>query len=231
MNRLGRPVIFCLPSCLLLVVTGCSVLAPRRDTSRFYLLTPAADASAPASPGGIGHEIAVGVGPIDFPDYLKRPEVVTRVDSDRLELSEESRWAEPLDANFLRVLAQNLARDLPSQRVVLFPWFGNPPMDYRVEAQVHRFDTGSDGQAQLSANWLVKDGRSGAVLFMTETTASAAAAPGDANASVALSRALKTLSEQIAGQIEALAREHAPVSSSEERKHSTPAGNEETPRD
>jgi uncharacterized protein len=229
MNRLHRLVMFCLPFCFLLAVTACNLLAPRRDTSRFYLLTPAADAQASTSPGTNGHEIAVGVGPIDFPGYLKRPEVVTRVDSDRLELSDESRWAEPLDSNFQRVLAQNLARQLSSQRVVLFPWFGNPPLDYRVEVQVHRFDTGADGQSHLSANWLIKDGHSGAVLFMTETTASAAAAPGDANASVALSRALNTLSDQIAGQIEALERKRAQVSGSEERKHSV--SDEETGRD
>lgn len=216
MNRLGRLVIFCLPSCLLLAVTACNVMAPRRDTSRLYLLTAEADAQAATSPAPVGREIAVGVGPISFPGYLKRPEVVTRVDSDRLELSEESRWAEPLDSNFQRVLADDLGHELSSQRVVVFPWFGNPPLDYRVEVLVHRFDTGSDGQSQLNANWLIKDGRSGAVLFMTETTASASAAPGDANASVGLSRALNTLSEQIAGQIEVLARKHAQASGSEE---------------
>jgi len=224
MNRLGRIVAFC---CILIAVTACSVLSPQKDRSRFYLLTPAPEIAAPAPAMGIGHEVAIGVGPISFPGYLKRPEVVTRVDSDRLELSQENRWAEPLDSNFQRVLAQDLSRALSTQRVVLFPWFGNPRLDYRVEVQVHRFDTDAEGRSELSANWLIRDGRNGDVLFVTDTTTNSSGATADANASIGLSRALGSLSEQIAEQIETLERKRVQVSNSDERKH----GDTEPPGD
>src|SRR5207253_2828062 len=83
-----------------ILAAGCSVLSPQPDRSRFYILTPVANsgvvAATPASTS-TDSQLTIGVGPVDFPDYLRRLPVVTRVAPNRIELSDEKRWAEPLD--------------------------------------------------------------------------------------------------------------------------------------
>jgi uncharacterized lipoprotein YmbA len=205
------------------LVQACTVLAPRQDPSRYFILTAAPGGSPPEFVAG-DHQIAVGVGPVSFPGYLKRTEMVTRVDADRVKLSTENRWAEPLDSNFQRVLCQDLAQTLGIDRVVQFPWYGNPQIDYQVEVQVHRFDTDEQGRSQLSANWLIKDGHSGAVLFATETTTNSDAASRSSDESAALSRDVESFSRQIGEQISKLnqARSREASSRSSRFGQSTP---------
>ena len=47
----------------------------------------------------------IGVGPVTVPDYLDRPQIATRSSSSSLQFSEFDRWAEPLEKNLMRVLA------------------------------------------------------------------------------------------------------------------------------
>jgi uncharacterized lipoprotein YmbA len=73
---------------------------------------------APA-PGGLSYR--VGVGPVTVPAAVDRPQIVLRVDANRVALQEQSRWAEPLKESIPRVVASNLAvllgmRRLPPMR-------------------------------------------------------------------------------------------------------------------
>ena len=203
MRRAGRIVAGVLAIALAACAAACNVLAPQKDESKFFLLTPvgASAAVAPASQGGA---LSIGLGPVNFPQYLKRPEIVTRIGSDQLELSENRRWAEPLDANFQSVLAQDLARQLGSPQITPFPWYGTAHFDYQVEIQVSRFDVSSDGEARLTARWTIRDGANRNVLFATETTATAQVAAGDPAGSAALSQDVGELSRQIADRIREL---------------------------
>lgn len=190
---------------LLLVAGGCTILAPQKDESKFYLLTPVAGgALIAASPVNQGHELSIGIGPVTFPGYLKRPEIVTRTGADQLELSEDKRWAEPLDSNFQSVLGQDLSQMLVTQRIVMFPWYSKTHIDYQVEVQVSRFDAGSDSQSRLTARWSIKNGANGNILFATETTTTSAVASDDPAGSAALSRDVAELSREIADRIREL---------------------------
>src|SRR6516162_1599547 len=142
----------------LLLTTACTILPPQKDMSQFFILSPQQGAPE-ATHANSQRQLSLGLGPINFPGYLKRRQLVTRINNDQLQLSENKRWAESLDANFQRVLSQDLAMQLNTQRVVLFPWFGNPPIDYRIEVQVHRFDTDAANQSELIAGWVIKDGK------------------------------------------------------------------------
>src|SRR5580700_1859338 len=107
------------------IVAGCSVLSPQPDRSEFFILTPVSDRAgmaANAASASPDSQLTIGVGPVDFPDYLRRLPVVTRVAPNRIELSDERRWAEPLDKNFVRVLSENLATLLDTERIEKYPW-------------------------------------------------------------------------------------------------------------
>src|SRR5262249_35436468 len=73
-----------------LLVAGCSILAPRPDPFRFVVLTPLTDTDA-TSPRRDG--LVVGVGPVALPGYLRRPEMATRVAPNRIAFSDTVRWA------------------------------------------------------------------------------------------------------------------------------------------
>jgi len=196
-----------------ILVAGCSVLSLQPDRSRFYILTPVSDGGAmaamPASTGPVS-PLSIGVGPVDFPDYLRRLPVVTRVAPNRIELSDEKRWAEALDKNFIRVLSENLATLLNTYRIEKFPWALKTRVDYQIEVDVQRFETNSDGQTQLIASWIIRDGASSKILYASETNTGAPAGTDEASASAALSSDLATLSKEIASRVTELNEHHIP---------------------
>jgi uncharacterized protein len=195
------------------IVAGCSVLSPQPDRSEFFILSPVSDsagmATKPASTSP-DSQLTVGVGPVDFPDYLRRLPVVTRVAPNRIDLSNERRWAEPLDKNFVRVLSENLAVLLNTQRIEKYPWSLRTRVDYQVEIDVQRFETTSEGQTQLIASWIIRDGQGSKILYASQTTAGAPAGPDGVSASAALSGDLATLSKEIALRITELKQHRTP---------------------
>ena len=202
-------------TCILLA--SCSPLAPQPDHSKFFILAPLADGPAPISTPAVAtsnSSLTIGIGPIDFPDYLRRLEVVTRASPNQLDLSAEKRWGEPLDKNFARVFSENISRLLNTQQIEKYPWPVRTHIDYQIDVNVQRFETTSDGQSQLTARWVIKDG-TGKDLYASETSASAQVGPGETGASAALSSDLATLSREVADRVTELHRRQAPVSTTD----------------
>ncbi len=214
-----------LSSCALLI--SCSPLAPQPDHSKFFILTPLAAGPAPISTPAVvssNSSLTIGIGPIDFPDYLRRLEVVTRASPNQLDLSAEKRWGEPLDKNFARVFSENISRLLNTQQIEKYPWPVRTHIDYQIEVNVQRFETTSDSQSQLTARWVIKDG-TGTDLFASETSVSAQVGPGETGPSAALSSDLATLSREVADRVTELHRRQGPVSTTDSfRSSDHPAG-------
>ncbi len=130
---------------------GCASSKP----SRFYLLSPMAEPGdvRPAFPAA--NEVTIGVGPVELPPYVDRPQIVTRSGSNRLHLAEYDRWAEPLKHGVARVLAENLSTVVGTDHIVLFPWKASETPDYQIVIVVTRFDTTVTGTAVLTARWSI----------------------------------------------------------------------------
>jgi len=193
-------------------LAGCSavartILAPQKDISKFYLLTPTTDTAAagPASAGSTGGDFTIGLGPIKLPPYLDRPEIVTRVAPNRLELSKEERWGESLQEGFTSVLERDLSAQTGTRRVIVFPWYNTVHIDLQVQIDVYRFETDGQGNAQLSAKWTILDPTGKNILYTAESNLTQPSKPGDAtDAAAALSRAIGDLSGQIANMLHQL---------------------------
>ena len=182
---------------------GC--FSPRPDPSKFFVLAPDGAASANSiAPAGLTAASAptIGLGPIKLPEYLDRDEVVTRVGPNRLELSDQDRWAEPLDNNFKQVIALDLTQALGTHSITFYPWFGTTRVDYQVRIDVYRFETDPHANAQLVAHWQVLDG-SAKLLYAGDCNLSEQARPKEPVAA-ALSRTVDGLARQIASAIESL---------------------------
>lgn len=186
---------------LVLTAAACS-LNPKQDPSQFYLLTSAADATpAGRVPGPATGDLVVGLGPVTFPAYLDRPQMVTRLSQNQVSLSEQERWAESLSANFTSVLAKDLEGALGARRVLVYPWFGSASPRRAVEVVVIRFERDASGSAELRCQWSIT-GPDGKLITRREATYRQPASDATTAASVAaLSRTIQDLSADIAAAI------------------------------
>jgi hypothetical protein len=174
------------------VLAGCAGDEP----TRFYLLTPLAEAQAAQ-----GEPIAVGVGPIALPRYLVRPEIVTRVTDNELELAEFDQWGGELEDNFTHVLATNIAILLPTESVALFPWGAGPPppIDFQVLVDITSFERDSNGDCVLTAFWRIAKGDGGEILMTRRSSFREPAA--DVASYEAIAGAMSTNIERLSREI------------------------------
>ena len=179
----------------LVLITGCGVTKP----SKYYLLTPVEQSSsgtlrAPAK--------VLGIGPVAFPAYLDRPQIVLRSGDNQLDYAESHRWAEPLKAAFSHTLSENLSIMLPLERTVIYPWSRSTVLDYQVIVNVSRFDADASGTVFLTADWEIIRSSDSKVMDQDKSTYTEAAGSVDYSAIVAAqSRALEQLSRNIATSI------------------------------
>lgn len=197
---------FLVLSILALVVSSCS-LGRQSPPTRLYVLTalPRAEGGqgASATPG-----IAIGVGPVELPQYVNRPQIVTGESGNEIQQAGFEQWAEPLEPNFARVLAENLSILLATDRVAVFPWKGPVPLDYQVVVEVTQFLGHTKGSVSLVALWRVlgKDGREALVSRQSSFTESTGAQDYGALAA-AMSRTVASLSREVATVITALSQQ------------------------
>lgn len=179
-----------------LLAGACSALAPRPDPSRFFTLTPIAD--APPAAGALSGRV-LGIGPITFPRYLERPELVTRVGPNEVRNATSDYWAGSLAKQFESTLAQNLQNLAAPASIVIYPWYASTPPDVIVEIDVIQLERATDGEAHLVARWRMKKGRPATVVRAAESTLLRPAAADPASTAAALSELLGQLSREIAG--------------------------------
>jgi len=138
---------------LVIGLAGCAGHSPKTS---FYKLVPLAELGEldEAVPH---YDFSVGVGPITIPDYLKRPQIVTRESNSRLQIAEFHRWAGLLEKDIAAVMVDNLTDLLGSERVVTYPWDRLARPDYRVVYDIQRFDGTPGVEAVLKVRWTVFD--------------------------------------------------------------------------
>ena len=185
-----------------------AILAPQKDISKFYLLTPTADPATPSTPTATTQStpgnFTIGLGPIKLPPYLDRPEIVTRAAPNRLELSKEDRWGESVQNGFTRAMERNLSAQT-SSAIIVFPWYSTVHIDMQVQIDVYRFETDAQGTATLSAKWTILDPTGKNILYTVESNLTQPSKPGDhTEGAAALSRTIGDLSAQIANMLQQL---------------------------
>ncbi len=188
----NTPCSLILAACLALALPltgGCGKSAP----THFYSLAAAPGAQAPpASPC-----YSLGVGPVDTPPYLDRPQIVTRGEGNRMLLADFDQWIEPVQANFTRAFSDALSRKVCARPMVGYPWPAGIRPDYQVTVQVRSLDGTLGGEALLHAAWSVMD-KDGRVIAWKDTTLRE---PSGAATHAALVAAQARLVERFAGEV------------------------------
>jgi hypothetical protein len=179
-------------------VAACGTTAP----TRFYTLSSLPGSAESPRPA---HPLAIGIGPVDLPAYLDRPEIVTRRGPNELELSEFHRWAEPLGDNVTRVLVEDLSVLLAAEPVFFFPFPSSQPLHYRVPVTLLNLEGKLGESASLLARWTLLTAEGQEALPLKESSFSESTqGPGYEALVSAQSRALGALSREIAGGIQAV---------------------------
>ena len=127
------------------------------EKSNFYMLGSMDRFSAPIL-NAESVDISIGIGPLTIPEYLNRPQIVTRSGRYEIDIAEFDRWAESLEDTIPRVLAENLSALLSTNRVYTYPWPKKTPA-YELKIEIINFDGTIPGSVELTARWtLIKDG-------------------------------------------------------------------------
>lgn len=185
----------------LFILGGCAS-SPK---SRFYLLQSYVPAGKTEVAVSTADGAVYGIGPVRLPEYLDRPQIVTRTGRNELQLAEYDRWGEPLKDSFNRVLIENLAALLPSNAVIAFPWPKSAHVKYQVMAEVTRFDGVSGRQVQLFAQWSVMDmAANKAVVTKKTAITTPVSAAGYESLVAAQNEALGEFSAEIAAALKSL---------------------------
>jgi len=182
------------PFLALALAAGCSWFQPKPDRTRYYVIDVAAP--EPKQPGAVEQPV-VGLGPITLPPYLDRPELVSRVGRNELQVSTNGRWAEPLDRGFGRTLRHKIEALLGPNAVIAFPWepAKTPPIVISVE--VERFEP-VGGSAELWVKYTMRESATGHIAFAGEERLSEPLADATPDAAVAsLSRAVGALGRKL----------------------------------
>jgi uncharacterized lipoprotein YmbA len=133
----------------LLALPACfSACAGKSATSQFYVLSSLPQPVLSAAEGTV-----IGVFPVSMPDYLDRPQIVTRVSDNEIKLDEFRRWAEPLKDSFTRALVQNLSTLLKTAKVIKTTQSTGSLMSLQVAVEVVQFDGALGGDVVLIAKW------------------------------------------------------------------------------
>ncbi|MGD8208078.1 MAG: PqiC family protein [Thiohalocapsa sp.] len=181
------------------LIGGCATPTP----VRFYTLSPASGGE-PAEP--LPGRPSLAVGPVDVPEYLDRPQLVTRLGNSELQVHEFNRWAGQLQEDVARVIARNLGRLLDTPRVHLYPSRVPAATDYRVIVELRALEGRPGGRTELDAAWGILRERDMQTVYTGFTRAeSPAAGDGFSGYVGALSGLLGQLSRDIAAELRRLA--------------------------
>ena len=198
--RLDRCVLFTL-ALFVVILTGCA----GSPSSRFYQLTPVQSRISVIPDVPPDQSLFIAVGPVRIPDYLDRPQIVTRSGKNELSLSEFDRWAGSLESDAGRVLVEDISSLLPADRffVVRRTSYleGQAPASYRVEVLVERFEGTLGDSVLLQAQWGVF-AKDRSLLLTKESRISKEIKGSSYDALVAaMSSALERLGRDISGGI------------------------------
>ncbi len=147
---------------LFLVLAGsflCGCSTTTDPATRFYVLNPLDSDVNLISEIDRKGPLSLEVASLRLPQYLERPQIVTRSGANRLELAEYRQWGGNLRKSMMRVLAQNLSRLLDTPHIAIYPHRPKILPDFRVELEVMHFERDSDGQVRLSAQWRLSSGK------------------------------------------------------------------------
>ena len=173
-----------------LFISACGTTQP----SNFYQF----DETINPSLTGVETGHVVGLGPIQLPEYINRPQIVTRLSAYHLNIAEFHRWAEPLNESITRLLVMNISNNLNSNRVYWLPRQDrNFPLEIRIVIDIGRFDGQLGKEVALESRWTIFDKKNQPMLTRVSLIKENMKGSSYEDLVIAMNQALKTLGTEI----------------------------------
>ena len=186
-------------ACSLLLLASALLGACKSPPTNFYTLSP--DGSLSST--GASRPIAVVVGPVTIPDVVDRPQIVTQIGNNEVELNEFDRWAQPLNSGVGRAIAADLGTLLNSQQVSVFDAARDPAVVWHVRIDVMRFESAPGRDVTVDVIWAVRPPGKGRAVTGRSVAHETVTGPGIEPLVAAHDRALASVSRDIAAAVQA----------------------------
>ncbi len=184
----------------LLLLCGCASKSPN-----YYILHSLQSEASNEKMAIADTDLTIGVGPVKIPEYLDRSQMATRSTPSSLQFAEFDKWAEPLEKNLTRVLAENLAILLSTDRVGVYPWTNNAQVQYQVTVDITQFERMPEGKVILAARWnILGDHGDNTLVIKSSRFSIPIKSEGYEATASAESRAVEELSREIALAVKSL---------------------------
>jgi uncharacterized lipoprotein YmbA len=167
--------------------------------AHFYTLSPSAPAAT--APASTTSNLTIIVGLVTIPAIVDMPQIVISKGTNQVAADQFNLWASPLRSNIALVVCANLSAQLgtPNVSSVL-----RVDADYRVEIDVQVFESTPGESARLVSIWTVRRVKDGRTQTGHTNTREASLEKSYQALAAAHSRALNTLSTNIADAIRVL---------------------------
>jgi hypothetical protein len=140
-----------------LLISACSSVTGSKDNggTRFYSLY-----SMPTSTKAKTSKLRIGVGQLEIPRLLNRPQIVSRKNNTEVIMAENHQWGGSYKEELLQTLTDNLSTLLHTNNIQKYPWQLSYKPHFQVRIAIERFDGELGKSVTLKARWnLLKDNR------------------------------------------------------------------------
>lgn len=95
----------------------------------------------------------IALSQVILPQYLNRPQIVTRNNSIDFSINDDNRWGEELSAGIARVLCNSLSKNLANIGATSSPLRIGLSPDYVINLEITSFEGTLNGELRLRALW------------------------------------------------------------------------------
>ena len=174
----------------MVMISGCGTT----QKTDFYQL----DEPTNRSLTGVEKGNIIGLGPIQLPEYINRPQIITRNSAHHMNMSEVHRWVEPLNDSIKRMLVINLSNNLNSNRIYWIPRAERQfPLELRIAIDIGRFDGQLGDKVVLESRWSIFDKDDQPLLTRVSLVEEPVKGQGYEDLVIAMNRALRALGLEI----------------------------------
>ena len=140
-------------------LNACSSVLNTPDSAlggtHFYSLT----ALAPVNKTINKSPLRIGVGPVEIPRLLNRPQIISRKDNTEILMAEKHQWGGSYKEELIQALTDNLSNLLNTDNIEQYPWKFSFKPAYSVRIEIERFDGQLGKSVTLKARWRLYKGK------------------------------------------------------------------------
>ena len=144
-------------SLLLTSISACSSVLNTNDSAlgdtHFYSLVALAPLSTATK-----SQLRIGVGPVEIPRLLNRPQIISRKDNTEILMAEKHQWGGSYKEELIQALTDNLSKLLNTDNIEQYPWKFSFKPTYSVRVNIERFDGQLGKSVTLKARWRLYKG-------------------------------------------------------------------------